>query len=145
MPQLLHTKRQRARLKIDLPAGVEALTDLANQVAVARGVLRALIGPCTPRMSADGRSISRLRGRARGSADRSGPLAIAASRIARLVPDDPSAQSGPGKALLFKIAISNSRFLAEPATGGAGSRPVIISQTRSLFCVRAPVLSRHST
>lgn len=44
---LLHTTRKRARLKIDLPAGVEALTDLANQVASVPGVLRAQIRPNT--------------------------------------------------------------------------------------------------
>lgn len=45
--QLVHTTRQRARLKSDLPAEVELLTELANRVASVPGVLRAQIRPNT--------------------------------------------------------------------------------------------------
>lgn len=47
---LLHATQKRARLKIDLAGGAEALTDLVNQVASVPGVLRAQIRPNTRSM-----------------------------------------------------------------------------------------------
>jgi hypothetical protein len=44
---LVHSTKQRARLKIEQPAAIEVLTDLANQIASIPGVLQAHIRPNT--------------------------------------------------------------------------------------------------